>query len=48
MQRVSSCIDDRSILAILVGAIKALYAQVQEYFARTERLPETREHNLPF
>ena len=31
-------IDDRSILAVVVGAIKDLYAQVQEYFARTERL----------
>ena len=31
-------IDDRSILAVVIGAIKDLYAQVQEYFARTERL----------
>jgi hypothetical protein len=35
-----SGIDDRSIIAILVGAIKDLYARTQEYFARTERLEE--------
>jgi hypothetical protein len=35
-----SGIDDRSILAIVVGAIRELYARVQEYFARTERLEE--------
>jgi hypothetical protein len=28
------------ILAVLIGALKALYVQVQEYFARTERLEE--------
>jgi hypothetical protein len=36
-----SGIDDRSILAILVNAIKDLYAKVEEYFARTERLEES-------
>jgi hypothetical protein len=35
-----SGIDDRSFIAILVGAIKDLYAKVQEYFARTEQLEE--------
>jgi hypothetical protein len=35
-----SGIDDRSLLAILVGALKKLYAQAQDYFARTERLEE--------
>jgi len=35
-----SGIDDRSVIAILVGAMKDLYAKVQEYFARTERLEE--------
>ena len=32
--------DDRSIVAVLVSAVKDLYAKVQEYFARTERLEE--------
>lgn len=28
---------DSSILAIVLGALKELYAEVQEYFARTDR-----------
>ena len=35
-----SGIDDRAILATVVKAIKDLYAQVREYFARTEQLEE--------
>ena len=37
---VISGIDDRAILATVVKAIKDLYAQVREYFARTEQLEE--------
>jgi hypothetical protein len=37
---MGSLIDDRSIIAILVGAVQDLYAKFREYLARTERLEQ--------
>lgn len=38
-----SGIDDRAVLSIVVGAIKDLYAKVQEYFAHDRAAAGARE-----